>query len=162
VDGAVDGVVLVGVGLPYFRTYPPLRGAVVLPYTQVIAATTALLGVWPGWSFGGRQARGVIRDWGYTARHGRYPRMAGVDVEAALRTIQTPVLGISLDDDQYTPPGTLDHLLDKLTAAPVQREHYTAAQATGALDHFRWVRASESLAARVAKFADEVAATRPT
>ncbi len=149
----VDGIALVAVGLPYFRSYPARQAATVLPFTQGIAATTALLRVWPGWGFGGRQARGVIRDWAYTARHGRYPRLGGVDPGPALAALATPVLAVSVDDDQYTPPATTDHLLRLLPAAPVTREHYHAAAAGDRLDHFRWVRASAALAARIAGFA---------
>ncbi|GAB3957438.1 hypothetical protein GCM10027614_72910 [Micromonospora vulcania] len=72
-SAAVDGLALIAVGVPHWRSYPGARGLGVLPYTQGIAATAALLGVWPGWGFGGRQARGVIRDWAYTARTGRFP-----------------------------------------------------------------------------------------
>ncbi|MFC4145066.1 alpha/beta fold hydrolase [Micromonospora mangrovi] len=150
---AVDGLALVAVGVPWWRGYPGLRGWGVLPYTQGIAATARLLGVWPGWGFGGRQARGVIRDWAYTARTGRFPRLDGVDAEAALRTVRTPVLAVSVDDDQYTPHPTLDHLCGKLTAAPVTRHRYTVAEAGAPLDHFTWVRAATPLAARVADFA---------
>ncbi len=149
----VDAIALVAVGLPYFRRYPPRRAAAVLPYTQAIAAVSSVLGVWPGWTFGGRQARGVIQDWAYTARHGRYPRLDGVDAEAALATVSTPILAISVETDQYTPSATMDHLLGKLTKAPVTRGHYSAAEAGAALDHFRWVRASAPLAARIAAFA---------
>jgi len=149
----VSAIALVAVGLPYFRRYPPRRAVGVLPYTQGIAAAATVLGVWPGWAFGGRQARGVIQDWAYTARHGRYPLVDGVDAEAALATVTTPVLAISVDDDQYTPPGTTDHLIDKLVKAPVLREHYTTGQAGARLDHFLWVRAGGPLAARVASFA---------
>lgn len=152
-DSTVDGLVLVAVGLPYWRLYPGRRGYQVLPYTQAIAATAALLGVWPGWGFGGRQARGVMRDWAYTARTGRFPVLDGVDAEAALREVRTPVLAVSVDDDHYAPHGTLDYLCAKLVAAPVWRERYTGAQAGGRLDHFAWVRASGPLAARVAAFA---------
>ena len=125
----VDGLALVAVGVPYWREYPGPRGYGVLPYTQGIAATARLLGVWPGWGFGGRQARGVIRDWAHTARTGRFPALDGVDAEAALRALRTPVLAVSVDDDQYTPHETMDHLCAKLAAAPVARERYTAAQA---------------------------------
>jgi predicted alpha/beta hydrolase len=147
----VDGLVLVGVGLPYFRAYPPRRAAAVLPYTQSIAAATAILGVWPGWGFGGRQARGVIRDWAHTVRYGRYPGLDGVDAEAALGTVRTPVLAVSVEGDDLTPESTVDHLLAKLRSAPVTREHYAVGGER--LDHFRWVRASAPLAARVAGFA---------
>ncbi|MGC1215267.1 MAG: alpha/beta fold hydrolase [Micromonospora sp.] len=149
----VDGLALIAVGVPWWRGYPGLRGWGVLPYTQGIAATARLLGVWPGWGFGGRQARGVIRDWAYTARTGRFPLLDGVDAEAAVRSVRTPVLAISVDDDQYTPHETLDHLCGKLAAAPVTRQRYTAADAGAPLDHFSWVRACTPLAARVAAFA---------
>jgi predicted alpha/beta hydrolase len=153
---AVDGVALVAVALPYWRLYPRWHGYVVLPYSQAMAATAALLGVWPGWGLGGRQARGVIRDWAYTARTGRYPMLGGADSEAALREVRTPVLAVSVDDDRLAPPGALDGLCDKLAAAPVRREHYTAAQAGGRLDHFAWVRASAPLAARIAAWSGEL------
>jgi predicted alpha/beta hydrolase len=146
-DADVDGLILVAVGLPYFRLYPGPRQLGLLGFTQWISATSAVLGVWPGWGFGGRQARGVIRDWGYTARHGRFPRLDGIDAEAALTAVRTPVLAISVERDQFTPPGTLDHLCRKLAAAPVERVHLP-----GELDHFSWVRASEPVVERVTAF----------
>ncbi|SCG63748.1 Predicted alpha/beta hydrolase [Micromonospora echinaurantiaca] len=149
---AVDGLALVAVGIPYWRSYPGRRRFGVLPYTQGIAATARLLGVWPGWGFGGRQARGVIRDWAHTARTGRFPRLDGADAETAVRAVRTPVLAVSVDDDQYTPHGTMDALCAKLVAAPVTRERYTVAEAGAPLDHFTWVRAATPLAARVAAF----------
>jgi predicted alpha/beta hydrolase len=154
-ESTADGLVLLAVGLPYWRDY---RTGVrtILPMTQGINAVSAVLGVWPGWGFGGRQARGVIRDWAYTARTGRYPVLDGVEVEAALAAVRTPVLAVSVEHDQYTPPSTVDRICGKLRAAPVEREHYTAAQAGGRLDHFRWVRAAAPLANRIAAFA-----TRP-
>jgi predicted alpha/beta hydrolase len=149
----VDAIALVAVGLPYFRRYPLRVAAGLLPYSQGIAAVSTVLGVWPGWGFGGRQARGVIQDWAYTARTGRYPLIDGVDGEAALARVTTPVLAVSVEGDRLTPPSTVDHLVGKLIKAPVTREHYTAAQAGAALDHFRWVRAAEPLAARIATLA---------
>ncbi|MFJ6154721.1 alpha/beta hydrolase family protein [Micromonospora profundi] len=153
---AVDGLALVAVGIPYWRTYPGRRGYGVLPYTQGIAATAALLGVWPGWGFGGRQARGVIRDWAHTARTGRFPHLDGTDTEAAVRAVRIPVLAVSVDDDQYTPHETVDHLCGKLAAAPVSRQRYTVEQAGAKLDHFTWVRASTPLARQVARFAEDL------
>jgi predicted alpha/beta hydrolase len=149
----VDGLVLVAVGIPWWRRYPGRRGWGVLPYTQAIGAATRLLGVWPGWGFGGRQARGVIRDWAYTARTGRFPLLDGVDAEAAVARIRTPVLAVSVDDDQYTPHETMDHLCGKLATAPVTRHRYTVAEAGAPLDHFTWVRAASPVADRVAAFA---------
>jgi predicted alpha/beta hydrolase len=153
---AVDGLALVAVGVPYWRSYPGARRYGVLAFSQGIAATARLLGVWPGWGFGGRQARGVMRDWAYTARTGRFPELNGVDVEAALGALRLPILAVGVDNDQYTPHGTLDHLCAKLPSAAVVRERLTAAPGDSPLDHFTWVRASSPLAARVATFAADL------
>ncbi|HEX2357141.1 MAG TPA: alpha/beta fold hydrolase [Micromonosporaceae bacterium] len=149
---SVSGLALVAVGLPYWRLYRWSRRPV-LPYSQAIAGVAALMGYWPGWTFGGRQARGVIRDWAHTARTGSFPGLAGADAEAAVRRVTTPVLAVSVEADQYTPSSTVDHLAAKLAAAPVEREHYTAATAGAPLGHFGWVRAGGPLADRIAAFA---------
>ncbi|GAA2391256.1 hypothetical protein Cme02nite_13770 [Catellatospora methionotrophica] len=143
----VDGLVLIAVGLPYWRIYPR-RGLGVLAMTQFVNAVSGLLQVWPGWGFGGRQARGVIKDWAFTARRGAFPAHLGAT--AGLAAVDLPVLAISVDDDQYTPPETTDHLVAALTGAKVRREHLTAADAAAPLDHFTWVKAGAALAPRIA------------
>ncbi|MET7403091.1 alpha/beta fold hydrolase [Dactylosporangium sp. NPDC005572] len=145
----VAGLALLAVGLPYWRSYPS-RGPQILAMTQTLAAGSAVLRYWPGWVFGGRQARGVIGDWAYTARAGRYRPVAGVDVEAALARVTTPVLAVDVEGDQYTPAPTVDRLTSKLTSAEVRREHYSAAEAGTRIDHFTWAKNGDPLAARVA------------
>lgn len=147
-DTGVDGLALVAVGLPYWRVYRERGRIGVWAFTQSIHAGATLLRVWPGWGFGGRQARGVIRDWAYTARTGQFPALGGVDVEAAVARVRTPVLALSLERDQYTPASTVDHLAGKLATAPVQREHLD-----GDVDHFTWARSAGAVADRVAAFA---------
>ena len=160
-DTGVDGLALVAVGLPWYRAYPGWRRFAILGFSQGIAAASAALGCWPGWGFGGKQARGVMRDWAYTARHGAFPAIDGTDVEAALTRVVTPVLAISVDDDQYTPPATLDQLCAKLSAAPVQRQHLTATEAGARIDHFVWTKASSPVAAWVSRFANTLGQARP-
>jgi predicted alpha/beta hydrolase len=144
----VRGLALVAVGLPYWRAYRRRRRLGVLAFTQVIHATTVLLRVWPGWGFGGRQARGVIRDWSFTARTGRFPTRGGVDLEPAVAAVRTPVLAVSLERDRYTPAPTVDHLVGKLAVAQVWREHYD-----GGADHFSWARSPGPIIDRVVRFA---------
>ncbi|GAA2328085.1 alpha/beta hydrolase family protein [Dactylosporangium salmoneum] len=143
----VDGLALLAVGVPYWRRYPAGERFKVLAQTQTLAAAGALLRVWPGWGFGGRQARGVIRDWAHTARTGRYPALLGVDMEAGLARVTTPVLAVDMAGDRYTPPGTVSQLLEKLVAAPVTREPYEPGPP---IDHFRWAKHGAGLAARIA------------
>jgi predicted alpha/beta hydrolase len=143
-DSTVDGLILVAVGLPWYRSYQGTRRMGLLALTQWIAAVSAVLRVWPGWGFGGRQARGVIRDWGYTARHGRFSRRVAADVEESLAQVRTPVLAISVEHDQFTPAATMDHLCAKLASAQVERVHLASN-----LDHFTWVRASDPVVERI-------------
>ncbi len=150
------GLVLVAVGLPYFRSYHGRGRLGVYGMTQSINVASAVLGYWPGWAFGGRQARGVVRDWAYTARHGAFPRLDGTDIESALAAVDVPVLAVTVAADAYTPPSTTDQLVGKLARARVERYHYRTEEAGGALDHFRWTRAGGALAGRVRAFADTV------
>lgn len=145
----VTGLALVAVGLPYWRSYQDRRRRRgVLAFTQSIHAVSSALRVWPGWGFGGRQSRGVIRDWAYTARTGRFPPLPTADPEAAVAAMATPVLAVSFEQDQYTPKSTMDYLVNKLRTAPVRREHYDSG-----VDHFTWARSPGPVAARVAEFA---------
>lgn len=70
--GAIDSLLLVACGSVDFRGYPGGAALRVLAGSQVAAATAALLGFFPGdrLGFGGRQPRGVIRDWARLARTG--------------------------------------------------------------------------------------------
>ena len=150
----VDGLVLLAVGLPYWRVYRGRARLRVLPLTQSVGATARLLGVWPGWGFGGRQAAGVMSDWAYTARTGRYRPINGLAVEATLAEVGTPVLAVDMEADQYTPAPTVDLLTSKLRSAPIARAHYSAAEAGAPIDHFKWVRAGAPLATRIARWAE--------
>jgi predicted alpha/beta hydrolase len=157
----VDGLALVAVGLPYWRCYPARRRLPLLAMTQSIALTGAVLGVWPGWGFGGRQAAGVMRDWAHTARVGSYPRVAGVDAEAALRDLRAPVFSVDVEGDRLTPATTVDQLVGKMPSATVTRVHYAADEAGAALDHFAWAKHGAPLAARIRTWADRLPGPPP-
>lgn len=138
-----DALMLVAVGLPYYRTYRRGRRLWVLAFSQAIAAVTAVCRVWPGWAFGGKQSRRVMLDWAYTARRGHFRPMAGERLD--LSRVRTPVLAISMAQDRYTPPETLDRLCAMLSGAKVTRVRLEDA----ALDHFSWVRTPEAVAHHV-------------
>lgn len=143
-----DGIVLVAVGIPYWRAYPGRRRFGVLAMTQSIGAASAVLGVWPGWRFGGRQAGRVMTDWARTARRGGYG-----EVDGALARMTTPVLAVSVDGDTFVPPLVVDYTVGKLRAAPVERVHFTAADLGAPVNHFTWTRASRPIVERIRKFA---------
>lgn len=152
----VDGVALVASGSVWFRAYGPVRGPLLLVGQLLAAATTTLLGRWPGirLGFGGNQSKGVMRDWARQGRTGRYSSPGSAhDYEAALRTLDLPVLAVSVEGDTWAPAPALDHLVGKAPAARVTRQRYSTQEAGGRLDHFAWTRAGGALAQKVAAWA---------
>jgi predicted alpha/beta hydrolase len=143
----IAGVVLVAVGIPYWRAYPGRRKFRILAMTQGIGAASAVLGVWPGWGFGGRQAGRVMTDWARTARTGGYG-----EADAALARLTTPVFAASVDGDDLVPAQVVDYLAGKLRAAPVERAHFTAADLGNPVNHFSWTRSSRPIVERIAKW----------
>lgn len=144
-DG-VDGLVLVACGLPHWRLFGA-KGLGVLGFAETLRVVSAIRGYWPGWLFGGRQARGVIQDWAHTARRGRFAPRLGLNDRLA--DIALPVLAISVDDDQYTPRATTELLMSKLTGVDLTRHHVTTAEAGAPLDHFRWVKAPKAVVDKI-------------
>lgn len=144
----VDGLVLVASGAPYWRVFPhpwSLRAAF-----HLAPLLAHLRGHLPGrrLGFAGNEARGVIADWARTGRSGRYAaRGMKRDLEAALAALRTPVLAIRLCDDWLVPPASLDWLLGKLPASPVQRVELAADALDGQrADHFAWMKAPAAVA----------------
>ncbi|MFD4483368.1 alpha/beta fold hydrolase [Streptomyces sp. NPDC058471] len=152
----VDGVALVASGSVWFRAYGPLRGPLLLIGELFAAATTTLLGRWPGTrlGFGGNQPKGVMRDWARQGRTGRYSSPGSPhDYEAALGALALPVLAVSVEGDTWAPVAALDHLVGKVPGARVTRRRYSVQEAGARLDHFLWTRAGGALAKRVAAWA---------
>ncbi|MBC9714732.1 alpha/beta fold hydrolase [Streptomyces sp. TRM66268-LWL] len=160
----VHAVVLTAAGSVWWRGFGPLRGLRNLVGSQLLAALATVFGYWPGtrFGFGGTQSTGVMRDWARQARTGHYTvRGSAIDYEAALARLTLPVLAVGVENDTLAPPGATDHLLRKVPAAQVSRWHYAEALAGGRpLDHFRWVRHSDGLSARIKEWITTVAPTR--
>ncbi|GIJ68710.1 alpha/beta hydrolase family protein [Virgisporangium ochraceum] len=147
----IAGVVLVAAAIPYWRAYPGRRRYGLLAMTQSIGATSAVLRVWPGWGFGGRQAGRVMTDWARTARTGGYGNLPGAD--EALAKLSVPVLAISIEGDHLVPAPVVDNYTALLGAASVERVHFGAGDLGAASDHFTWTRMSGPIVARISAFA---------
>jgi len=141
----IAGVVLVAAGIPYWRAYRSRRRYGVFGMIQSIGAASAVLGVWPGWGFGGRQAARVMTDWARTSRTGDYRGLPGAD--RALAELRVPVLAISIEGDDLVPDTVVDHFVTLVPAAPVERHHIATPS-----DHFAWTRASKPVVEQIAAF----------
>jgi predicted alpha/beta hydrolase len=149
----VAGLALVASGTPCWRDYPLWFRFPALLYSQAIGATSVAMGYWPGWTIGGRQSRQVMTESAHIALHGRYPRLDGVDVEAALAKVDIPVLSITLNGDIIMPRRTTDRLTGKLTSAHIERMEHTVRRIRGMYDHFGWVSTAGPIATRIADWA---------
>lgn len=150
---SVDGLVLVASCSNDYRQWPWKQRPAVLLGSQLARAIAALYGYFPGKAlrFAGTEARTVIQDWAHQTRTGRYePKHATHDFEQALRTIEAPVLAISLAGDRLAPQAAVDHLCSKMPRAKLECWHYLAREeAAVRTDHFRWVRQPEAIVARI-------------
>lgn len=109
----------------------------------LVRLASAGLGYWPGHrlGFGGLQPRTLMRDWAHEARTGRY-RVSGdpTDYEAALPSLASRVLLMTIEGDPLITPESVDALARRLPAA-TDRLTVTA----GARDHFLWARRTPKL-----------------
>ena len=132
--GRVAGLLVVGTCTVHWRSWTPLF----LPVSQSFPVVARLLGYFPGRyvRFAGREARTMMRDWARFARTGRLPV-----ADAALPTLDLPVLAVSIEGDRLSPARAVDALMAKLPRAQVTREHL----AVEGIDHNRWARRPETV-----------------
>ncbi len=160
--GAVAAVVTVASCSVYWKAFAPSRRLGLLAMTQLTAVIGRVWGSYPGHrlGFGGHEARGVMADWAYQARTGRY-RVKGsqIDYEAALAGMATPALMISIEGDGYAPASAADHLASKL---PSPRRLHLNDQRLRALKapHFRWVAQAEPVVTAIKGWLDSEAICR--
>jgi predicted alpha/beta hydrolase len=156
VDPRARGIFVVAGGAPYWRTFPHAQKLVLRGVFGVMNGLGAMSGYFPGrrTGFAGNEARGVIRDWTFTGRHGHY-RVPGLvrDHEGALHGSRLPLLAIRFTDDWYVPRASLEHLLAKVPQARIERHEIDRAALGGRkADHFGWMKHPQPVAALVARW----------
>jgi predicted alpha/beta hydrolase len=148
-----DALVLVAAGTPHWRVFEGRLGWEVLVQTQAVGAVARANGYWPGerFGFGGRQPRRLMSEWAHLARTGAFLLHGMPDVDDAIASIELPILAIDVANDQFAPASSVEALVAKLAAAPVERQHF--ARETGRpLDHLGWVRSSDGVAVEICEW----------
>lgn len=160
---SIDGIILVASGTVYYKSYRQKWRT--LFGTQFLWYVSNITGYLPGskLGFAGNEARGVIRDWAYNARTGRYRLKSDKQyshLEGRLSEFKKPILGISFDGDKLSPHGAMQGLLDKFHNA--KKTHIrTGALELGLkkLDHFSWVANIDKLSPKISHWVRKVLGT---
>ncbi|GAA4863521.1 alpha/beta hydrolase family protein [Saccharopolyspora rosea] len=158
--GRVRGVVLVASGSAWYAAFPGIYRLRTLFGPQLVAGLARVLGYWPGHrlGFGGRQPVGLVRDWARQSRTGRYV-LAGssTNYEAALRSVDVPLLTVTVSGDRLAPQSSVDHLAGKAIRARRVHKHYSRTLAgADQLGHFSWVRNGAELSRWIREWVTEV------
>lgn len=144
---------LVASGSPHWLAFPPLRRRLLPLAYRFLPWLADRCGALPGRriGFGGREARGVMRDWSRSALSGRYAAKGlAVDLETALARVEAGISAVLLERDWLAPGSSLQALLHKMPRARAR----IATLDDGALgtrsDHFHWMRHPGAVAAALA------------
>lgn len=144
----LHGLAVVAGGVPWWRHFAGARAPAFRAVLAALPLVTAAAGYFPGrrLGFGGREARGVMRDWAASAVTGRYAH-AGDRAASAAPT--RPVLGIGFARDGLVPRSALEDLL-ALTGSAAATVAVLDAHDLGVMpDHFSWMRRPGPLAHRL-------------
>ena len=156
----ISGVILIASGTVHYKTYRQKWRT--LFGTQFLWYTSAVIGYLPGTKLGfaGNEARGVMRDWAYNARTGRYRiknKNQSNALEGTMSQFKKPILAITFDGDKLSPHGAMQALLDKFHNA--HKTHIrTSALELGVkkLDHFNWVHSADKLSPKIGNWIKKV------
>ncbi|MBB5914271.1 putative alpha/beta hydrolase [Nocardia transvalensis] len=152
IRGRLGGLILVASGTPYYRGYGGIARSAMLLGPTAISLTANVAGFWPGDRITaggfGRQSKVLISDWARLARTGRFvPVDADIDYEERISRLKLPVLSITLQGDDLSPPTSAAHLLDKLPNARITTWHQPEA-----VGHNGWITAPRPTVDRIEKW----------
>ena len=152
IDQPLAGVALVASGTPWWRNYRGGARWMVRLLGLAADRSSRWCGYYPGdWlRFGGRQGARLMREWAHLVGHGSFAESIWPDGgwRDALRGLRTPVLGIAMPGDAYTPFESLKHLLHIVGHA----EAGEMLEVDGRPGHFGWLKQPAPLAGRVARW----------
>lgn len=144
---------LVASGSPHWRAFPPLQRRLLPLAYRFLPWLAERCGALPGRriGFGGRESRGVMRDWSRSALSGRYAAKGlGIDLEAALGGVDARTTGVLLEHDWYAPRSSLEALLDKMPRVQPGVALLDDRTLGARADHFHWMRHPDAVAALLA------------
>lgn len=147
-------LVLVATGVPDARTFPASQRLGVRLFAASMPVLTGVFGYFPGqrlrWA--GVEAATLMRQWAGTVRRGDYDAVGIPDLEAKLRAVSLPALGVRYTGDWLATHASLAALLGKLGPGARSIDVFDQARLGDTPDHFRWLKSPATPAARIAEW----------
>jgi predicted alpha/beta hydrolase len=137
-----EALALIAGGSPYWRVFDWKMKPVMLAVIAAFPLIAGIRGHYPGKSLGfaGREARGVISGWAHSARTGEYrPDGMTTDLEAGMRKLAVPAIGINMAEDWFVPDASLHWLTGKLVGCNVEHRIIESHDDFPA-DHYAWMK----------------------
>lgn len=135
------GIIQLACSSPYHRGFPPARGRAIYWGSFAIQAAAALMGYFPGrtFGFGGREARRLMNDWSRIARTNLFNfKDDPYDYDGTLAVVGCPVLSCCFPADTYAPLSAVRYFTDKLPQSRLKLRLLDIPEFQNT-DHFNWI-----------------------
>ncbi|SDS69757.1 alpha/beta fold hydrolase [Corynebacterium timonense] len=150
----VVGMMGVGTGSPYWKSFTGRSKRRIGMGAPVMAGVSRTLGFWPAgkWDLAGygRQAGRHVREWAQLSRSNSIGHIAGADYPTAVSGVQVPVLLTRFGNDEDCTIASAEALAQHAPAAELAVE-----QLDGGLGHNKWARDPEVVGRRFVRFYEE-------
>ncbi|MFT3806241.1 alpha/beta fold hydrolase [Arenimonas sp.] len=144
-----DALLLIATGVPAARYFPGAQALGVRLFAHALRPLTRILGSFPGnrLNWAGHEAGQVMRDWASTVVSGQYRQLAATPgIDAQLRSLQQPALGIRFSEDWLVPEISMSDLLGRIGSTNHESLCLDEAALSARADHFRWMRQPDAVA----------------
>ena len=151
-----DGLIFIACCSVYYKGWGSKQYPALL-MTQFYNFVSVLLGYFPGKTIGfaGTAAKTVMSDWSSQSRTGKYIlENDEFNYEAALRKVNTPILAISFQADNYAPRKSVEYLIDKIGTNEKKEYIYLKSDdpRNEKFDHFNWVKNPKGIVRMIEKW----------
>lgn len=156
----VLGLMGVGSGSPYWKTFEGKTKRTLFFGSRFMAAVSRTLGYWPAGTLDiakyGRQSGGHVGEWARLSRTNSVSHIQGNDYKEALLKVKVPVLYTRFNNDDDCTIASAEALAMHIPSA-----HPRVEELSGDLGHNRWAREPEIVGRRLVRFYEEKLSTPP-
>lgn len=144
----IDRVILSACSIPHYTAYNDGKRWQTQLLYLLIPMAHWIYGYFPGhvFKFAGREARSLVNDWRHLIHNPTY-QASGIecDIDKGVGQFSGPVLSISFDADNLSPPKGIEMLNAKWSSAQLKHHIFNSEDLSFRADHFKWARQPEKI-----------------